>query len=172
MAESGCRCDGKTDRLTLGMHLLGSFASIGLFCMGFLMAKMPFQYPDHYNTGQWLGSVSQGVAIMMFSSLSCLEAVYKTRCVKHNFGFLTHLCGKALYYCLMAFYAIPVYEGLQALSKGDGVDGVTAGIAMFGVVVAFLASLVHCIVFAYFRTPEPEVNLAAVPASRVGSPGV
>merc|ERR1719183_264201 len=105
------------DRYDLCLRVTACVVSVCLFIFGFIMAKLPFEYSDHYNTGQQLSSVSQGLAIMVFTVAACVDNVYALRCVHDNFGFLSHLCGRGLFYLLIGFYALPLHSMLDDLSE-------------------------------------------------------
>ncbi|CAE8591551.1 unnamed protein product, partial [Polarella glacialis] len=122
------------------------------------MLKLPFENAQAYNAGQWLGSMSQGLCIMFFSLISFVENIYSSRVMNRNFGFLTHMLGRGMFYLLMGIYSIPVVEILNEISKADNSQGVAAGIALAGVILAFFASVLHCVVFVrQYQSPEKFV---------------
>uniref|UniRef100_A0A7S1Q4Z1 MARVEL domain-containing protein n=1 Tax=Alexandrium catenella TaxID=2925 RepID=A0A7S1Q4Z1_ALECA len=144
--DRGCRCrDPKLSSWGRCLHCLGMVVCACLFLLGFLMCRLAVEYKDQYGTGQWLSSLAQGSAIMLVSLAGLADSVYATRCIGSNFGFLTHISGRAVFYIMMGFYALPVTQTLWEVRKHPGQDSFTAAFALIGVILAFVAGLVHCI---------------------------
>mmetsp|Transcript_17309 Transcript_17309/g.54737 ORF Transcript_17309/g.54737 Transcript_17309/m.54737 type:complete len:178 (-) Transcript_17309:39-572(-) len=142
--ENGCRwSDPALDAWGRCLHVFGAAVCACLFCLGFLMFKLPFDYGDQYSTGQWLSCVAQGVAIMLITVAAFVDSIYSTECIGRNFGFLSHTCGRTGFYLLMGLYALPVMETLNNVSEHHGEDGYAASFALAGVILTFFAGILH-----------------------------
>mmetsp|Transcript_107487 Transcript_107487/g.190432 ORF Transcript_107487/g.190432 Transcript_107487/m.190432 type:complete len:188 (+) Transcript_107487:35-598(+) len=164
--DLGCRCNNPTaDRHEVALRCTGAAVCIGLFCMGFIMFKVPFEYADHFNTGQWLSAVAQGIATMLFTLAAGIDNIYGTLCIKGNFGFLSHLCGRGVFFVLMGLYSLPTLGMLNSLSESkneDGnpsSDGAMSSLALFGVIMSFLVGILHFVLlFCRWRADQGDTK--------------
>merc|ERR1712008_476941 len=159
--EPGISCTG------LLLLLAGAVVCALLFCLGFLMVKLPFEYSDSYSTGQSLSWVSQGLAIVMITAAAFVDSIYVVMCIRNNFGFLGTVYGRATFYLLMGLYAIPIAEILSDMTHQHNADGWSATFAVAGVVLTFIVGLLHCAfcVQEAVHKPEHRENLAAARVS-------
>jgi len=102
------------------LRISGGVACVGLFFLGFIMFKLPFEYSGSFSTGQGASTASQGLAIMVFTVAAAIDNIYGFWFIQSNFGFLRHLCGRGIFYLLLGFYALPLMEMLKDMGKGDG----------------------------------------------------
>jgi len=168
--ETGCRFNGQQTRWEMALRVVSILVCIGLFCLGFTLLRLPFQYPGNFNTGQWLSNFAQGLAIMVLVTAALIDNVYATPCVRNNFGFFSHLCGRGTFYILMGLYSLPTMSMLKTLSEetqGDESthDAVSSGLALFGVISAFIVGVAHIVMMVRQQGSSEKGSEAGLKAS-------
>eukprot|EP00443_Scrippsiella_acuminata_P046713 CAMPEP_0115270364 /NCGR_PEP_ID=MMETSP0270-20121206/53532_1 /TAXON_ID=71861 /ORGANISM="Scrippsiella trochoidea, Strain CCMP3099" /LENGTH=148 /DNA_ID=CAMNT_0002686663 /DNA_START=92 /DNA_END=538 /DNA_ORIENTATION=- len=122
------------------------------------MACIPTLQQLKYSPGQTLASITQGLAIMLFSSISFFESVYSTKWVWMWFGFMTTIPGRLAYYITIGLYALPVLKSLgeahEAAWEGEGQVSILEVAALIGIIFTFLTAFLHLVFLCCRRGKE------------------
>merc|ERR1711920_1060342 len=89
-------------------------------------------------------------------------------------GFLTHHCGRAVFYMVMGFYALPAMETMNEVSEMHNESGAAAAFAMIGIISSLGIAVLYIILFLRkLKTDSTETahlgSQQAPPPSQVGA---
>jgi len=173
----GCRCTIPTsDRFEVALRFAGALGCVGLFLLGLVLFQLPFEYSNSFSAGTGASCAAQGIGIMVISAAAFVDNIYGTVCIQRNFGFLTHFCGRGLFFMLMGLYAAPTISVLKQLGEQDNTSGTQATLALVGVIFSLLLGTAHLVLLCYRLldgSEKKELNASGsvVPPSSLGGGG-